>query len=83
MYHCYKEIRIKYLIKLNTSSNLNRIEPQIIDYQTQQYRLFPGLATTFANLFSTLNFRNIINLFQQKSDNFKKINTEELAKVFI
>ncbi len=58
-----------------------RSESQIIDYQTQQYRLFPGLATAYAHLFSSSSFIKMIYEFRRGSNNFEKINPNELAKV--
>jgi hypothetical protein len=56
-------------------------ELQIIDYQTQQYRLLPALATSYANLFAVLKFRDIMNKYQKEATNFKDISPQLLAKV--
>ena len=58
-----------------------RVEKQIIDYQTQQYRLFPSLATTYALLFSGLTLRNLLLSIQKEANNFKNVKPSVLAKV--
>ena len=60
-----------------------RVEKQIIDYQTQQYRLFPSLAATYALTFSGLTLRNILLTIQKEADNFKNVEPSVLAKVII
>ena len=52
------------LLELNSVIFLFRgPEPQILDYQTQQYKLFPRLAAAYAYLFGSLalssNFREV------------------------
>jgi hypothetical protein len=59
------------------------MEPQIMDYQTQQYRLFAGLATTYAHFFTANHLIRELLTFRSKTDNFKNVNTAELAKVYL
>jgi hypothetical protein len=62
-------------------SYIKRVELQVMDYQTQAYRLLPGLASTYALVFATTNLRNIVLAAQTHSDNFKSIKASELATV--
>lgn len=60
-----------------------RIEPQIIEYQTQQSRILSGLATTYAFIFATTKFRNITNSLQTKTNYFQNIQQNDLARVSV
>ncbi|CAF0957540.1 unnamed protein product [Brachionus calyciflorus] len=74
-------IAIRYSCVRRQTADPSGIEPQIIEYQTQQYRLLPGLATSYTNFFATVNFRNILNEFKKSSENFLKIDSNEIAKL--
>jgi hypothetical protein len=53
----------------------------VIDYQTQQYRLFAGLATTNAHFFSANHLIKSLLLYRERTNHFATINTAELAQV--
>jgi hypothetical protein len=54
-----------------------------MDYQTQQYRLFAGLATTYAHFFSANHLIRLLVAYRERTNNFATIDTSELAKVCI
>jgi len=56
-------------------------EPQIIEYKTQQYRLFPALAHTYAYYFASNNFINHVYLVKQNTSNFENIKPMDLNKI--
>jgi acyl-CoA oxidase len=56
-------------------------EPQIIEYKTQQYRLFPALATTYAYYFSSCRFINNMQVIKDTTNNFETIKPNELNMV--
>ena len=56
-------------------------EPQILDYQTQQYRLFSGLASCYSLVFATQNLTDTLVRIQSATDNLRKIPRLTLAKV--
>ena len=56
-------------------------EQQVINYQTQQYRLFPALAATYAFQFAGNTFRQILLTIQKEAANFKNVSSKDLAKV--
>ena len=58
-----------------------RIEPQVLDYQTQQYRLFSGLATCYSIVFASQNFRNLLIKTQEETNNLRTASKNDLAKV--
>lgn len=58
-----------------------RIEQQVINYQTQQYRLFPALAATYAMSFTGWTFRKMLMKIQDETNRFKDIDLNELGKV--
>lgn len=64
----------------NNFSHSKSIEPQIIDYQTQQIRLFPGLATTYAYIFASNHLAKMLNVYRESSQNFRNHDTSELNK---
>ncbi|RNA34484.1 peroxisomal acyl-coenzyme A oxidase 1 isoform X2 [Brachionus plicatilis] len=74
-------IAIRYSCVRRQTADSNGVEPQIINYQTQQIRLFPALASAYATLFSALNLREILLSIQKNSDNFKNISPDDLAKL--
>ena len=57
------------------------MEKQIIDYQTQQGRLFPSLSATYAFTFSGLTLQKILLSIQKEADDFKNVQPSVLAKV--
>ena len=65
----------------NELSDSPRKEPQIIEYQTQQYRLFPALATSYAFYFASTNFIQYLLFTKDSTNNFEKINPANLNKV--
>jgi hypothetical protein len=52
-----------------------------MDYQTQQYRLLPGLATCYSLLFTAFNFRNVLAVIQKETNNLQNVPRNTLAKV--
>ena len=75
-----------YYIKPHKSKlilNKSRVEQQIINYQTQQYRLFPALAATYAYTFTGLTMRNLLLLTQKEAVSFENIKPSVLAKVIL
>ena len=72
-----------YFTKIIILFAFYRKESQIIDYQTQQYRLFPSLATTYAFLFTASTFNKMIFSFKAETKNFTEMNTSELGKVIV
>jgi len=53
-------------------------EPQVLDYQTQQYKLFPLLASAYAYWFSGLKMRDTYFLLKYE---IQQGNTELLPEV--
>lgn len=53
----------------------------MINYQTQQYRLFPALAATYAMSFTGWTFRKMLMKIQDETNRFKDIDLNELGKV--
>ena len=52
-----------------------------MNYQTQQYRLLPGLAANYALSLAGWTFRKILLRFQKKTNDFKHISPADLAKL--
>lgn len=74
-------IAIRYSCVRRQTAGTDGIEPQIIDYKTQQYRLFPALATAYAYLFSSSRFiRNLISVKETTND-FETINPVDLNRI--
>ena len=75
-------IAIRYsCVRRQTAATSGGPESQILDYQTQQYRLLPSLATSYSLIFATFNLRNIIFDFQNRTDFFKNIQPKDLSKL--
>jgi hypothetical protein len=74
-------IAIRYSCVRRQFAGADGIEPQIIEYKTQQYRLFPALATTYAYYFTSCRFNNDLAFIRDTSNNFEKIDSKELNKV--
>ena len=53
-------------------------EPQVLDFQTQQYKLFPLMAAAYAYWFSGLKMRET---YFRLNYEMKQGNTEHLAEV--
>lgn len=75
-------IAIRYSCVRRQFAGSDGIEPQIIEYKTQQYRLFPALATTYAYYFTSCRFNNNLVDTRDKTNNFENIDNKELNKVF-
>ena len=60
---------------------LNSVEQQIINYQTQQYRLFPSLAATYALSFAGWTFRKFLLSYQKSTNDFQNITPDVLGQV--
>lgn len=60
-----------------------RVEQQVINYQTQQYRLFPALAASYAFSFTGWTFRKILLDIKREANDFKNVKPSDLAKVVI
>lgn len=56
-------------------------EPQIIEYRTQQYRLFPALAHTYAYYFASSRFIHYITSVKETTKNFETISPMHLNKI--
>ncbi len=56
-------------------------EPQIIEYKTQQYRLFPALAHTYAYYFASNRFIHYIASIKETTNNFENIQAVHLNKI--
>jgi acyl-CoA oxidase len=54
-------------------------EPQVLDYQTQQYKLFPYLAAAYAYWFAGLKIREMYFFLNY---DIQQGNTELLPEVF-
>ncbi|XP_067949519.1 peroxisomal acyl-coenzyme A oxidase 1-like isoform X2 [Watersipora subatra] len=52
-------IATRYSAVRRQTTNSQGIEPQILDYQTQQMKLFPSISTAYAVIFTGLAVRNI------------------------
>lgn len=74
-------IAVRYSCVRRQTVNAEGEEQQVINYQTQQYRLLPGLACCYALSFAGWTFRNILITYQKKTDNFKNITSTTLAKL--
>jgi hypothetical protein len=61
--------------------SLKSEESQVIDYQTQQMRLFPALAATYAQIFGAKSFVRNLHKIKGETENFNKITQSDLAKV--
>jgi hypothetical protein len=46
-------------------------EQQVLNYQTQQYRLLPGLAALYAQSFAGWSFRNMLLHMQESTNSFQ------------
>ena len=57
-----------------------RIEPQILDYQTQQMKLFPAISSAYALFFTGLSLREI---YMQILDEVQSGDVSRLAEVFL
>jgi len=53
----------------------------VIDYQTQQMRLFPALAATYAQIFGAISLVRNLQKTKIETENFSKITQSDLAKV--
>ncbi|CAF0808334.1 unnamed protein product [Brachionus calyciflorus] len=74
-------IAVRYSAVRRQTSNLEGIEPQIIEYQTQQYRIFQSLSTTYAYFFaSNYLVKHIINV-KNITNNFALIKPADLGKL--
>ena len=74
-------IAIRYSCVRRQTANAEGIEQQVIDYQTQSYRLFPALAATYAYSFSGWTFRNMIKKIHTQTNKFKNVSSNDLAKL--
>ena len=57
-----------------------RVEPQILDYQTQQMKLFPAISSAYALFFTGLSLREI---YMQILDEVQSGDVSRLAEVFL
>jgi len=74
-------IAIRYSCVRRQTAGMDGKEPQIIEYQTQQYRLFPALATSYAFYFASTNFIQYLLFTKDSTNNFEKINPANLNKI--
>lgn len=76
-------IAIRYSCVRRQTAIEDGTEAQIIDYKTQQYRLFPALATTYAfHCTSTWYFRDML-LTKAATNDFESITPDELNQVML
>lgn len=73
-------IAIRYSCVRRQTAGPDGQEPQIIEYQTQQYRLFPALATTYAYHFTACFFVRLLYTTQAETNDFATIQPLDLAK---
>ena len=59
---------------------VDREEQKIIEYQTQQYRLFASLATSYAIGFGAIYFVRVLRETKAATKNFETISAADLAK---
>ena len=57
-----------------------RVEPQILDYQTQQMKLYPAISSAYALFFTGLSLREI---YMQILDEVQSGDVSRLAEVFL
>lgn len=74
-------IAIRYSCVRRQTASIDGKEPQIIEYKTQQYRLFPALATTYAYYFASSRFINNMSKIKEATNNFETIKPNELNMV--
>lgn len=74
-------IAIRYSCVRRQTAGTDGKEPQIIEYQTQQYRLFPSLAYCYAYKFAANLFIKDIIRIKDTTDDFAKIDPMELNKI--
>ena len=74
-------IAIRYSCVRRQTAGPDGTEPQIIEYQTQQYRLFPALSTTYAYFFAGCFFVRNLQTIQASTNNFNNIQPTDLAKL--
>ena len=55
------------------------VELQVMDYQTQQYRVLVSLASAYAFSFTAWTFKKMLTFITQKG--FQSVNPSDLAKV--
>lgn len=60
--------------------NLRQPEPQILDYQTQQYKLLPQIATIFGIHFSA---RRVWDTYNEVTGNIQEGNLDLLPEVSV
>lgn len=74
-------ISIRYSCVRRQTINDKNFEPQVLDYQTQQYRLFPALSTCYGVMYSGLSFRNLLNKLQSDAGSLANVNKDGLAQL--
>lgn len=74
-------IAIRYSCVRRQTAGTDGNEPQIIEYKTQQYRLFPALAHCYAYYFTSNQFRKHLKGVKTSTNNFETINPVKLNKI--
>lgn len=74
-------IAIRYSCVRRQTAGTDGKEPQIIEYKTQQYRLFPALAHCYAYRFTANRFINSTISIMEKTNDFANIDPMELNKI--
>lgn len=75
-------IAIRYsCVRRQTAVLPNGEEPQIIEYKTQQYRLFPALAHSYAYYFTSCVFLNNLAEIKEKTNGFETMDPMFLNKI--
>ncbi len=75
-------IAIRYsCVRRQTVGSDGVTEPKIIEYKTQQYRLFAALATTYGYFFASNFFYQDLLDLKEKTRDFELIRQEELNKI--
>lgn len=76
-------IAIRYSCVRRQTAGSDGKELQVIDYQTQQYRLFPALAYSYAFHFAATRFTNSLTDVKAKTNEFHDIDAMELNKIHV
>ncbi|KAK2157610.1 hypothetical protein LSH36_188g07009 [Paralvinella palmiformis] len=72
-------IAIRYsAVRRQSEQTKSQLEPQILDYQTQQYKLFPILASAYAVLFTGVKMKEI---YYEVDNEIQQGHTERLPEL--
>lgn len=74
-------IAIRYSTTRHQTANDKGVEPPVLDYQTQQYRLLPALACAYSHLFSAMSFRDTLKQVQKETNDLRDVSKSALAQL--